>query len=153
MELRKSLRRKKLLFYAIAYICLLTPMLTLCIINRDVYFVKNKGGFSVGLGGMMSGVFIVSLMKTGFKKLNKAMSASMLLVIVWCFETIINDLLAIVFCYWLGIMLFTVFEIPAKHYKNNLTIYNNEVIKDTAREEIAVKKAKKQPELLEGGRV
>lgn len=160
MTLHKKLIILKYVFYAISYICLFTPMLVLCIVNKDTYFVKNKSGWSVAFGGALSVLFAILLAKVGFKKINKALTASMFLVIIWCFESIINDLLAVAFCYWLGIVLFTVFELPAKHYANNLKIYNAEYIKDTAREEIAYKKeAKKQKkqsieeEQLESGRV
>ena len=150
MTLQKKLRIKVVIFYAISYICLLTPLLVLCIINRDAYFVRNKSGLSVAFGGMLSVLFAVLLMKQGLKKINKALSATMLLVIVWCLQSIINDMLAVVFCYWLGICLFTIFEIPAKHYHKDLRVYHEVAIKDVAREEIKQKREQKE---IENGRV
>ena len=154
---KKKLIKRLLIFYSIAYTCLFTPLLVLCIVNHKEYFVMNKQGLSVAFGGILLLIYVVLLAKVGFTKLHQAVRASMMLVIMVCLQSIINDLVIITLCYWVGVVAFSIFQVPAHRAWEDLKIYRSERVRLEARTDMAeTRKAKKakliETEMVESGR-
>lgn len=131
---KKKIRFLYFLFSMIMYIGLFAPLITWVVKNFDEYFIMNKSGLSVGLGGVISAIAIVLLMKKGFKSFNAIFWCTLLLVVVYCFNTIIKDVLPITFCAWIGCIWKEIFIKPTNYYKHLLTTYTEEVNRTYARE-------------------
>ena len=131
---RRKLRILFAIFASIAYVGLFAPISYLLFRNWDVYFTKNEGALSVGLGGVLVLLTIVLLLKYGFKKFKPIFWSSILFVSVFCLQSIIVDLVAITFFVLIGVAWFTIFEIPMKHYKKLLSSYTDESVRTFARE-------------------
>ena len=129
---KKKFRKWYWIFNILAWISLLTPLAVWIGINFDKYVVQ-KSGFSVTIGGVLAVLSVVLLLKYGIKKFGKVFWMSILLVIVYCLDTIITDALPIVFFTWLGVLLFSILEKPAKYFKDKLDVYVNEEIRVEAR--------------------
>lgn len=122
---KKKIKSLKNLFSFIAYVLLFLPLGIWVALNADKYFV-HKSGMSVGMGAIMAVLFIILLLKYGFKKFNKVFWISFLLAIVACLNTIVEDLLPITFFAWIGVILFSIFEIPINYYRKKYNTYEDE---------------------------
>lgn len=129
---KKSLRTWYWLFAILSWIALLTPISIWIGINFEKYVVQ-KSGVSVTVGGILAVLFVVLLLKYGIKKFGKVFWMSMLLVIVYCLNTIIADMLPLTFFTWLGALMHSVLDIPAKYFKRKLEVYTNEEVRVVAR--------------------
>ena len=131
---KKRIKFLRDLFAIISYALLFLPITVWILLNVDKYFV-HKSGMTVGMGGIMAILFIVLLLKYGFKKFNKVFWVSFLLATVFCLNTIIVDLLPITFFAWVGVVLFAIFEIPMNYYKRKYETYSEEEIRVHVRNE------------------
>jgi hypothetical protein len=129
---KKKFKKWYLIFLILSWIALITPLAVWIGINFDKYVVQ-KSGFSVTIGGVLAVLSVVLLLKYGIKKFGKVFWMSILLAIVYCLDTIITDALPIVFFTWLGVLLFSIIEKPAKYFKNKLDVYVDEEIRVEAR--------------------
>lgn len=129
---KKSFKSWYIIFSVLAWIGLLAPLGFWIGVNFDKYVVQ-KSGFSVTTGGILAVLFVVLLLKYGIKRFGKVFWMSLLLAIVYCLDTIIVDMLPITFFAWLGALIFSIFELPAKHFKKKLDVYVNEEIRVVAR--------------------
>lgn len=129
---KKKFKKWYILFLILAWIGLIAPISIWVGINFDKYVVQ-KSGFSVTTGGALAVLCVVLLLKYGIKKFGKVFWMTMLLMIVYCLDTIIVDALPLTFFTWLGALIYSIFEIPMKHFKNKLNIYVDEEIRVTAR--------------------
>lgn len=131
---KKKIRFLYYLFAMIMYVGLFAPLLFWVIKNFDIYFVTNKSGLSVGLGGVISGIAIALLMKKGFKSFNAIFWATLFLIIVYCLNSVIKDLLPITLCAWIGSLWKEIFALPTKYYRHLLLTYSEEENRTYARE-------------------
>lgn len=131
---KNKLRLFKYIFTSLAYIGLFCPLTVVLIKNWNIYFTQNKSAFSVGMGGIMAILMGVLLLKVGFKKFHRVFWATALLISVYCLESIIKDSLVIIFAFWLGVLLFSIFEKPMDYFKHRLSNYLDEVDRTHARE-------------------
>lgn len=129
---KKKFRKWYFLFLGLAWIGLLAPLSIWVGINFEKYIVQ-KSGFSVTTGGILAVLFVVLLLKYGIKKFGKVFWMTMLLMIVYCLNTIIVDALPLTFFTWLGALLYSVFEVPKNYFKNKLNVYVDEEIRTEAR--------------------
>ena len=129
---KKNIRFWFVIFTILSWIGMLTPIGIWVGINFNKYIVQ-KSGLSVTTGGILAVLFIVLLLKYGIKKFGKIFWMTMLLVIVYCLDTVIVDALPLTFFTWLGTVIFSVLEMPAKYFKNKLDVYVNEEIRVIAR--------------------
>lgn len=141
------MKKKKIRFWywsfkVLAYIGLFSPLLILIIMNWNKYFVSNKAGLSVGTGGVMAILIGVLLVKVGFKKFNKVFWSTAFLLCVYCLNSVIQDALPITFTFWLGTLIFFIFEMPMNHFKKLLNIYVDEETRVVARDETNKKSQK-----------
>lgn len=131
---KKRIKFLRDLFSIISYTLLFLPIVVWVLLNVDKYFV-HKSGMTVGMGGIMAILFIILLLKYGFKKFSKVFWVSFLLAIVFCLNTIVVDLLPITFFAWIGVILFAIFEIPMNYYKRRYETYSEEEIRVHVRNE------------------
>jgi hypothetical protein len=129
---KKKFRKWYWIFSILSWISLLTPLAVWIGINFDKYVVQ-KSGFSVTVGGVLAVLSVVLLLKYGIKKFGKVFWMSILLVIIYCLDTIIVDALPITFFTWLGTLLFSILEKPAQYFKEKYNVYVNEEIRVDAR--------------------
>lgn len=129
---RKYLWTRTILFFSIAYIGLFTPLIIYGGVNFDKYFVTNKDGFSVAIGGMILAIYFAVLIKVGIKRINGFLSATIFLIVVYCLNSIIKDMLPLTLMFWCGVCIYTIFAIPGKHYKERLDIWDRELIRSAA---------------------
>jgi peptidoglycan/LPS O-acetylase OafA/YrhL len=131
---KSKFRKYYIIFAIIAWIALLTPISIWVGINFDDYVVQ-KSGFSVTTGGILAVLYIVLLLKYGLKRFGKVFWVTLLLVIVYCLDTIIVDALPLTFCAWLGTIAYSIFECPMKYFKGKLNVFVNEEVRVTARKQ------------------
>ena len=132
---KKSLIFKKYLFKTLMYAGLFTPMFVLACVNFNKYFATNKDSFSVASGGILIAIFTILLAKIGIKKLHKIITATFLVAIVWCLNSIIKDFLIISVMFWIGIAIYSIFEIPSNYYSKLLNTWNDEEVRMAVRKE------------------
>ena len=126
---KKSLVIKKYTFLSLTYVGLFLPMFILGCVNFDKYFTTNKDSFSVAAGGFLMIIFSVILIKVGIKKLHRVVTASFIVAIIICLNSIIKDFLVISCMFWIGIVLYSIFEIPATYYTKLLATWDDESIR------------------------
>lgn len=142
---KKKFKKWYVFFLVLAWVGLLTPISVWVGINFDKY-VMNKSGFSVTTGGALAVLFIVLLLKYGIKKFGKVFWMTLLLMIIYCLDTIIADALPLTFFTWIGALLFSLFEMPKNYFKHKLNVYVDEEIREDARKstkEVPVKPERK----------
>ena len=132
---RKYLLKRVFIYYTVAYIGLFLPLIIYACINFNKYFVTNKDGISVAVGGIVMAIYFAVLIKVGIKRINGFLSATVFLLVIYCFNSIIKDMLPITLMFWLGVGVYTIFAIPGKHYKYQLNVWDNELIRSSAHEE------------------
>ena len=130
---KKYLIIRKYTFRTAMYLGLFMPMFILACVKFDEYFATNKDSFSVAAGGILIAIFTALLAKVGIKKLHKLISATFFLAIVWCLNSIIRDFLVISTMFWIGIAIFSIFEIPASYYTKLLDTWNDEEVRMVVR--------------------
>lgn len=126
---KKSLVIRKYTLLVSMYVGLFLPMFILGCVNFDKYFATNKDSFSVASGGILMAIFTVLLAKIGIKKMHKLISASFVVTIIWCLNSIISDFLVISIMFWIGIAIFSVIEIPCQYYCKLLDTWNDEEVR------------------------
>lgn len=139
---KNKYRKYYYLFLILAWIGLLTPVGIWIGMNFDKYIIQ-KSGFTVSVGGILAVLYIILLLKYGLKKFGKIFWMTFLLIIVICLDTIIADALPLTFFTWIGVVLYTILEMPAKFFKKKLETYVNEEIRESARQ--SAKNQKEQP--------
>lgn len=88
----------------ISLVILVTPLAILTIIKRDTWFVH--GVDKLGLGFIITLVAAICLLKGAFKNIDKRIvsigTLVVLLILVWCFDSILDDLFWILICCIIG---------------------------------------------------
>ena len=126
---KKNLIIKKYALLVSMYVGLFLPMFVLGCVNFDKYFATNKDSFSVASGGILMAIFTALLAKIGIKKLHKLISASFIVAIIWCLNSIISDFLVISIMFWIGIAIYSIIEIPYQYYSKLLNTWNDEEVR------------------------
>ena len=139
---KKGLIIKKYTFKSLMYIGLFLPMFVLFCVNYDKYFATNKDSFSVASGGVLMAIFTALLARIGIKKLHKLISASFVVAIIWCLHSIIQDFLVIACMFWIGIAIYSIFEMPNDYYTKLLDTWNDEETRMIVRKKHFDKKVK-----------
>lgn len=131
---KKQLRFWKYFFGGISYILLFLPLFIICIIYRKEFFTQNVGGFTVGLGGCLAVGYIVVLIKIGFQKINPIISTGMLVVVMYCLQTILNRGFILSLGLFGGVVMFEILQLPYNHFKKLLEVYVTEEVRENVRE-------------------
>lgn len=114
--------------------------------NWDKYFIQ-KSGWSVGMGGVYAVLLVVLLLKYGSKKFNRVFWTTSMLVVVYCLNSIIQDMLLLTFVFWVGTIAFTILEIPTNYFKKRYNIYNEAMIREQAKEEYRQEKEQEDTDI------
>lgn len=115
-----------------SYFCLFLPLCIMLMINYDKYFI-HKDGMTVALGGILALVYVLLLVKIGFKKINKTLNISIFLAIVYCLDSILADAVPLTLALFVGVVLFDLLSIPTNYFKKRLEAYTDEEVRTTAR--------------------
>lgn len=131
---KKQLRFWKYFLGGISYILLFLPLFIICIIYRKEFFTQNVGGFTVGLGGCLAVGYLVVLIKIGFQKINPIISTGMLVVVMYCLQTILNRGFILSLGLFGGVVMFEIIQLPYNHFKKLLEVYVTEEVREGVRE-------------------
>lgn len=100
----------------ISLVILIIPLAILVIIKRDTWFVH--GVDKIGLGFIITLVAAILLLKGAFKNLDKRIvglgTLAVLLILVWCFDSILDDLFWVLICCIIGYACYLVIDIFAR---------------------------------------
>lgn len=127
--------RKSILFKTLAFIGLITPLITLIIIKRDVYFIKGES-FKLSLGCILTLVFGLLCFLGKIKNLNGIIILAIIWVLTFLLKSLVDDILIIIPCCIAGLVVYNIFNY---FYKRNHDIYliqRNAKLDQTARQEV-----------------
>ena len=130
---KKQLRFWKYFFGLLSYILLFLPLFIICIVYRHEFFTKNVGGFTVGLGGILAVIYIVILIKIGFQKINPIISTAVLVVVMYCLQTILNRGFILSIGLFAGVVAFEVLQLPYKHFSKLVEAWITEEVRENVR--------------------
>lgn len=128
-----------IIFGFLAYFCLFFPTLILVAVRHKQYFVQVNG-FKTTMGFSVAILTIVLLFTVGFKKIGKIIWVTLLLVAVWGLDAIMKDALPLSFTLWLGVILFTIFELPFNYFKKRNSNYVDQMDREEAKQVFAEEK-------------
>ena len=150
---KKQLRFWKYFFELLSYILLFLPLFIICIIYRKEFFTQNVGGITVGLGGSLAVVYVAALVKIGFEKINRVITAGVLVVVMYCLQTILNRGFILSLGVFFGVLAFEILQHPYKYFKRLLDVYVDEEIKEGVRAKANRKiRVVQESNELDGGR-
>lgn len=132
---KKKLVFLKFLFITLSYAGLFLPLIIMFGMNWDKYIVQ-KEGLSVSFGGMTFCLMLILAMKFGFKKFNELFWSTLLLITIYSLNSIIQDALPLTFCFWLGTVIYKIFEIPMNYYKKRCATIIEETDRTYTRERV-----------------
>lgn len=119
----------------ISLVILVTPLAILTIIKRDTWFVH--GVDKLGLGFIITLVAAVCLLKGAFKNIDKRIvsigTLVVLLILVWCFDSILDDLFWVLICSIIGYACYLVVDTFATKDINYVKEYKSERARMDAR--------------------
>lgn len=131
---KKRLRIWKYFFLVLSYILLFLPIFIICIVYHKEFFTQNVGGITVGLGGALACVYIVVLIKIGFQKINPIISTAILVVVMYCLQTILNRGFILSIGLFAGVTAFEITQMPYKHFAKLTEVYVSEEVREYVRE-------------------
>ena len=131
---KRKLRTLKYSFLILSYLLLFAPLFVICIIYREEFFTKNVGGFTVGLGGALAVVYIMVLIKIGFNKISPVISTGILVIVMYCLQTILSKGFILSIGLFAGVTLYEIVQMPYKHFAKLTEAYVTEEIKMYVRE-------------------
>jgi len=119
----------------ISFLALLIPMVILTIINKDKWFVH--GADKLSLGFIIALIFAILLLKGAFKNLDNRFTTlavlAVMLVLTWCFQTIIDDLFWVILCSIFGYAAYLLVNIFARKDLAYVKEYKSEKARMDAR--------------------
>lgn len=130
---KKQLRLWKYFFGGISYILLFLPLFIICIIYRKEFFTQNVGGFTVGLGGCLAVFYFIIAIKIGLQKINPIITTGVLVVVVYCLQTILNRGFILSLGLFGGVVMFEILQLPYNHFKKLLDVYVSEEVRENVR--------------------
>lgn len=131
---------KGVILEIISFILLVAPLGILIWVNNEKWIQSQFQGQKLGFGFILAVVFILCLLRGAFKDLDKrlttVMSLAVMLVFVWCIDSIIQDLKWIILCSIIGYICYIVVNSFAKYYLNYVKNYNAEKAHIDARNDV-----------------
>lgn len=124
-----------ILLEVISFLALLIPMVILTIINKDKWFIHGADKISIGF--IIALIFAVLLLKGAFKNVDNRLTTIgvlfVLLILVWCFQTIMDDLFWVILCSIFGYAAYLLVNIFARKDLNYVKEYKSEKARMDAR--------------------
>ena len=130
---KKQLRFWKYFFGLLSYILLFLPLFIICIVYRNEFFTKNVGGFTVGLGGILAVIYIVILIKIGFQKINPIISTAVLVLVMYCLQTILSRGFILSIGLFAGVVAFEILRLPYNHFSKLTEAWVTEEVRENVR--------------------
>lgn len=119
----------------ISFLALLIPIFILTLINKDKWFIH--GADKISLGFIIALIFAVLLLKGAFKNVDNRLTTIgvlfVLLILVWCFQTIMDDLFWVILCSIFGYGAYLLVNIFARKDLNYVKEYKSEKARMDAR--------------------
>ena len=135
-----------IILQALSFIFLLAPLVALALIKKDIWFIHNASPEKISVGCIVALVFALCLLKGAFKELDKRfvtiITLAIMMVIVWCFDTILSDLFYIIMCSMIGYSLYLVLNLIGKKDYDYYKSYRDEKSRVEARQEALENKNK-----------
>ena len=131
---KKKMRFWKYFFEALSYIMLFLPILIICIVYKDEFFTRNVGGITVGLGGALAIVYFCVLIKIGFQKINPIITTAVLMLVMYCLQTILNRGFILSVGLFAGVVAFEILQMPYKYFTKLVDVYVSEEVREYVRE-------------------
>ena len=148
---KKKLRLLKYLFMTLSYVGLFLPLVIMFCINWNKYIVQREG-LAVTFGGVTFCFMVVLATRVGIKKFNSVFWSTLMLIVVYSLNSIIQDLLPLTFCFWIGTIVYKILEMPTNYYKKRLRIVLEEIDRTYTRETVKKEIAKEQEKTIGNGR-
>lgn len=99
-----------------SFLALMIPLVILTIINKDKWFIHGADKISIGF--IIALIFAILLLKGAFKNVDNRLTTLgtlfVLLILVWCFQTIMDDLFWIILCSIIGYAAYLLINIFAR---------------------------------------
>lgn len=99
-----------------SFLALMIPLVILTIINKDKWFIHGADKISIGF--IIALIFAILLLKGAFKNVDNRLTTLgtlfVLLILVWCFQTIMDDLFWIILCSIIGYASYLLINIFAR---------------------------------------
>lgn len=132
---KKKISLLFILFAILSYVGLFLPITFYIIKQWDTFFI-HKEGMTVSLGFILCSIMVVLLTRIGFKKIKGIIWATLFMISVVCLNPVIAQLKNLSFVFWIGVVIFTIFEMPMSYFKGLLKSYVDEGVRTRSREEI-----------------
>ena len=117
-----SIKRKWIYSEIARPLSLILPLLILCVIKKDEYFVTKDAAQSCTVGFVIAAVVCVMCTMPKFPKINKLLLGLIAVVCIWFMRSIVHDLALISLIQYAGCLVYTMFTSFANKYK---TLYKN----------------------------
>lgn len=131
----------------VSFLALLIPMVILTIINKDKWFIHGADKISIGF--IIALIFAILLLKGAFKNVDNRLTTLgtlfVLLILVWCFQTIMDDLFWVILCSIFGYAAYLLVNLFARKDLLYVKEYKSEKARMDARLD-AKKEAEKETE-------
>ena len=131
----------------VSFLALLIPMVILTIINKDKWFIHGADKISIGF--IIALIFAILLLKGAFKNVDNRLTTLgtlfVLLILVWCFQTIMDDLFWVILCSIIGYAAYLLVNLFARKDLLYVKEYKSEKARMDARLD-AKKEAEKETE-------
>lgn len=131
---KKKISLLFILFAILSYGGLFFPILFYIVKKWDTFFV-HKEGMTVSLGFILCAIMVVLLTRVGFKNIKGIIWATLFMITITCLNPIIAQLKYLSFVFWIGVVVFTIFEMPMSYFKGLLKSYVDEGVRTRSREE------------------
>lgn len=125
------------LFKGLAIILLITPILSLCLIKKDVWISTEESSIKLSIGFIIALIFCLMMLKGAFKNLDKRLTTVGTLltftVIAWLLDSIVQDLIWILLCSFIGYVVYLMFDTIGTKTLEKAKVYEHEKIRSKAR--------------------
>lgn len=123
-----SIKRKWIYSEIARPLSLILPLLILCVIKKDEYFVTKDAATSCTVGFIIAAVVCVLCTLPKFPKINKLFLGLIAVVCIWFMRFIVHDLALISTIQYAGCLVYTMFTSLAKKYKNLYESYGKALV-------------------------
>lgn len=146
--------KKALLFKALAYILLITPMIALLVVKKDEYFIEGEQ-VKLSLGCILTLIFTFAALKGKLRDINPIVTLGIIWILVYLMQTLVDDLLIIIPCCMAGNLFYLVFNKFYNYYYEIYKVQRNAKIDQTARNKINITENNNEDDnlLIDSGRV
>ena len=137
---KMSYRAKSIMYKAIAFFMLISPIAIWVTINRQQYFTDVENGVKIGLGCVIALLVALFMILGKMKGLNPIIWLCILELLAYLLSTLISDILWINLCAIIGEAFYMAFNLLYKKYNNLANITNEQFVKEQVKEDFQIAK-------------